>query len=449
MRLTRNILKLLINKFIKHKSNGKVIYEFCNSMGIAYIKLAQILAMQNIGDIFTESDRQDLLHICDDCKQISYKDIKRVLLEEYGSDYKKHFRIIKKTPIGSASISQVHLVTLYNGDKAVIKIKRKDITETIDKDIRFILFCSKYFGKLFGFNNYIGSKQALSFYERWLREETDFKHEIDNIEKYTNFANSVNNKVKNCVNIKVPKLYKELCTENIIVMEYIPYKTINNNTDKYKIINGINSYIQLSFYALLNDKKVVWHGDPHGGNIYIDDNNNIGFLDYGLVFELSKKDSKLTKELFFTVYLGKSEHLINILRPYFKDDKQQFENFKQDVESYCIQLKNRPLTAYFMDLVLICFKYNINPPDYLYGMAKAFACLGGIDTIYNNDKTGKELLDKQITEYIIKNTLNKGKQLVKSELQILLGILTLDIDKVSNEIIKEKQVINRIIQFIV
>lgn len=71
----------------------------------------------------------------------------------------------------------------------------------------------------------------------------------------------------------------------------------------------MNSYVKLSFYALLNHLPVVFHGDPHGGNIYIDDRGNIGFLDMGLLFELSAEDMKDVQRYFFYAYFGSSDLL--------------------------------------------------------------------------------------------------------------------------------------------
>ena len=44
-------------------------------MGVVYIKLAQILATQNFGNLFTEKDRQMLSSVCDNCNPIGYDEM--------------------------------------------------------------------------------------------------------------------------------------------------------------------------------------------------------------------------------------------------------------------------------------------------------------------------------------------------------------------------------------
>lgn len=262
-------------------------------MGTTYIKLAQILAMQNFGNLFTEEDRACLSSICDNCNPISYKKIEKIIEKEYGCPVKKKFRKIYEEPVGSASISQVHKAVLKNGKVVAIKVKRKDVAKHIEKDIKQIRRFIHRFGRLVKFQNYLGSDAALNLYLSWILEETNFEREQRNILRYYQFAKSVNGKIENSRRIVVPRVYKNLCTKNIIVMQFIFSKTINQldftKENKMQIKSALNDYISLSFYALLHQMPVVFHGDPHGGNIYLDKYGNVGFLDMGLIFELSSE----------------------------------------------------------------------------------------------------------------------------------------------------------------
>lgn len=67
--------------------------------------------------------------------------------------------------------------------------------------------------------------------------------------------------------------------------------------------------------------------------------------------------------------------------------------FHKEVEIYCNNFNEKPVTSYFMDLCLICFRYNIVPDAYLFKIAKALVTLSGIDTVYENPVTAHKLLD--------------------------------------------------------
>lgn len=420
MKLYIQVIKLLFNKFMLRKNNGIVIKEFSEKMGVVYIKLAQMLATQNFGDLFTEDDRKMLSEICDNCNIIDYEEIEKILKDEYGSNLENIFSFIEKEPIGSASVSQVHRGILKTGEEVAIKIKRRDITKTIEEDIRRIRNIVHRFGKLVNFSNYTGGDHALDLYLRWILEETDFNHEKENIKIYQNFADSVNGKVKGTKKIKVPKLCENYCTDNVIVMEFIETQTINKlkltAENKDKITNALNSYIKSSFWALFNDKQIVFHGDPHSGNICIDEEGNICFLDMGLLSVLNDSDAKLCRKFFLLAYSGNYEKLYDMLVSYGNMSEEKKQSFKEECKKYCESLEQKEVTYYFIDMINICLNYEFVPPDFLFSMAKAFICLNGISNFSNNRWTAKELLQEQTMEFLIKRSLEDCKGIVKNSL---------------------------------
>ena len=122
---------LLIQKFILRQSTGKVLYRFATRMGVVYIKIAQIIAMQNYGNIFTEKDRVQLSKICDDCNPIPYHKIAKQLEAEYNRPLEEIFQYIDPNPVGSASISQVHRAVLLDGREVALKVKRQDVVKKV------------------------------------------------------------------------------------------------------------------------------------------------------------------------------------------------------------------------------------------------------------------------------------------------------------------------------
>ncbi len=416
MKLYWQGLKLLFSKFILRKENGAIIKVFAEKMGVVYIKFAQILATHNYGNLFTEKDRELLSSICDDCNPIEYDEIEEILKEEFGDHLNEIFQFIEKTPVGSASVSQVHKATLINGEEVAIKIRRKDITKTIEKDIKRIKKIVHRFGKFVKFGNYTGGDKALDLYLEWIRQETDFHHEVHNIKLYQNFADNVNGKVPGTKKIKVPKLYEDYCSENIIVMEFINTPTVNKMNlsleNKDKIVTALNSYIKLSFWALFHDQSVVFHGDPHSGNIVIDEEGNICFLDLGLAFELQNSELELCRNFYLTAYSGDAEKFYQMLIPYGKMSEEKKNSFKRDCEKYCQELKEKEVTYYFVDMINICLKYEFVPPNFLFCMAKAFICLNGISNFTENKWSAHELLKGQTMEFFIQRSMNDCKKIL-------------------------------------
>ncbi len=424
MRLYWYGLLMLIKKFCLRQNTGKVVCEFAEQMGVVYIKVAQILAMQNIGQVFTEADRQKLAQICDHCNPIKFAQVEKILVQEYGPNYRQKFRSIDERPLGSASISQVHRAVLQDGTEVVLKIKRQDVTRHIEKDIWRIHRIIHRFGKFAQFKNFFGSDQALEYYMNWIFQETDFANERHNIERYQKFAKSVNGKIPQVqTEIVLPQLFPELCTDNIIVMEYICHPTINQlpmtPENQRRVAQAENDYIKLSFYALFHGMPVVFHGDPHGGNLYLDAQNRLGFLDLGLIFEFTVEEAQMTRQLFLDAYTGKVEKIVELLFAKSQFERVDREQLTADMKAKVQELHQIPVPQFFVEMMLIFTQHDIAPPEFLFKMAKAFLALYGLGTIMEN-RTGTEtLLAQQVIDYYIQRTGDDIRGLCYSGLQLV------------------------------
>lgn len=417
--LLLEILRFLFSRLILRHSTGRCVKVLSVNMGVTYIKLAQILAMQDYGKYFTKQDREDLLSICNDINPQPFPVIEKKLQEEYGGELYELFPFVDHTPAGAASVSQVHRAVTADGREVVLKIKRQDIAKKIDKDIAQMKRYVKILVKVTPLRNLCGGLAALDYYLEWLVQELDFHREMENMVRYAQFADSVNGKVSGCRNIEVTKLYQDLCRDDVIVMEYIPSPVLSHNYDSKTAMSGVNSYILLSFYALLQNKPVVFHGDPHAGNIYITSEGNVGFLDMGLIFALSESEARLTKELFLCVYKGDADALLTIILPWLQEKGSLCEKFKEDVREYCKNIIKKPVTYYFMDLLIICLSYNILPPKFLFEMAKAFACLNGMDAVYFDNMTGRQLLGDLVLSCVMDENMDRLHRAPKSMLKSL------------------------------
>lgn len=418
MKLYWEILRLIFGKFVLRRSTGRVVKDLATSMGITYIKLAQILAMQNFGELFTEADRKDLASICDNCNPIEFQRIEAILRREYGERLAEIFESIDEEPIGAASVSQVHRARLKTGEEVVIKVKRADVARRVEKDIKQMKRLMHRFAWIVKFKNLMGGDHGLELYLSWILAETDFHHECKNIETYRGFINGIQGKLRGVARIRIPKLYKPYCTDNIIVMEYVKAPSINQiamtTENKAKITEAINSFMSLSFYALLNGSEVIYHGDPHGGNLCVDENGDLWFIDLGLLCIINQEDAKICRELFLAAYTNNAEKLYRLLEPYGKLDGQAKQDFKADCQKFCREIRQKEVSYYFIDMLNICLYYEFVPPDFLFGMAKAFLCLNGINHLTDNDVMATELLQKQVMKFMLRRSVDDFGRIINT-----------------------------------
>lgn len=428
MKLYWQICKLLFRKIILHRESGLVVKDFAEAMGIVYIKLAQILATQNYGQLFTESDRKILSSICDNCQPLESSEIKRILKSTYGAKFSQIFAQIDEVPLGSASVSQVHRARLVSGEAVVIKIRRPHITKTIDKEIHRVRRLMHHFGGFIKFKNYSGGDHALELYLQWIRQEADFKHECQNLQIYRQFAQKLNAMLPGLKKVRVPKVYTELCSKDLIVMDYVSAKTVNqlelNPQNKADIERAISSYLKLNFEAMLNGEAMAFHGDPHPGNICIDKHGDLWMLDLGMLCLLDATETKWCRDFFLAVYAQNADKVADLLLQYGNLTGIDAVMLREECRHYCREVHNKNITNYFVDMMGICLKHELVPPDFLFSLAKAFLCLNGISNFSSNLVSAPELLQAQTAKFIIRRTAGDCLNLFESAKNILLSPLS-------------------------
>lgn len=206
-------------------------------------------------------------------------------------------------------------------------------------------------------------------------------------------------------------------------MEFITAKTINQMEltpkNKEKICNSLNDYMSLTFYALLHDKQVTFHGDPHGGNVYIEKNGDIGFLDMGLIFTFSKEEVKFIRTLFIDAYTENIDELAHLLIDGSKRENVDYEALKKEYVMCCSRFKNISVPQFFVEMMCIYPKYNIEPDPIFYKMAKAFVALFGMNTFLENNKSAEDLLQSLLIDFYIRRAIFDVKDFTNTGLSFL------------------------------
>jgi len=221
---------------------------------------------------------------------------------------------IDRKPINSGTIALVFKGKLNNNDIAV-KVLRTNIEYKLKCAIANIKF-------LLSILRYIPFINNLSLYELFddicskLLEQVDLTIESKNINKMYKILKPY--KIS-----KQPKAYEELCTKNVVVMDFIDGKTIYN-IDESDRKEFANNFMTLNFHLIL--KKFIFHLDLHSGNVLFvkeDDKCKISILDMGMIKDVKYRESNLVFDLINFVFYRDSKGIADLISEYhdivFKD----------------------------------------------------------------------------------------------------------------------------------
>ena len=305
---------------------GDWIKDRIQKLGPTYVKIGQFLSSRP--DILgsDKSLLNGLKKLQDSVTPLPWETVSNVIEENIGLN---SFKIIDQKPLASASIAQVHRATLRNGEQVVIKLKRPNINEEIQLDLKIIelwlIIISMFLGS--NDNKIIDAQNMVRDIQNSILTETDFMNEVSNMQLMKDSIKTQN--------VKVPKVYKELSTSDMVVMEYVPSTKFRNNKDPKYASMLMDIFIQ----QFLQNGFI--HGDPHEGNIALGlDKNSVVMYDLGHMIHLDAKMQSQMKILVFEIMTENVDGVISVMKkmPQLIEIRQEKE-LKSYIKKYIQYIK--------------------------------------------------------------------------------------------------------------
>jgi ubiquinone biosynthesis protein len=242
-----------------------------------FIKAGQLISI--LSNFLPDYFRKELEELQDKIPPRPLSEMEERIRKELGQDPSLLFAEFDKNPIASASLAQVHLARTQDGRRVAVKVQYLDIEANTNKDLRVIK-------RLLGFYGFFlrikGLGNLYSQFSEMIKEELDFRLEAQNIE--TIAANFVGNP-----HVFFPKVVHELSTERVLTTEYMPGVNISDleklaelNIDRQALAERV-----LTVYCQMIFRDGIYHADPHPGNILVQPDGGVVFVDFGAVAKLS------------------------------------------------------------------------------------------------------------------------------------------------------------------
>ena len=294
------LFKILAFSFSKkeisqmNKDEGERLSSSLESMGTTFIKLGQFLATRP--DIIGEELSKKLENLQDRLPPFSTYEAKEIIKKDLGEDTYNSILNLSE-PVAAASIAQVHKAQINDEGTikdVAIKILRPNIKKIFNEEIDAMM--------LFAFlvESLIKKTKRLK-----LVEVVFLLKEITNLEMDLRFeaaaANEYAENTKNDVGFRVPQIYWNFTSENVMTLDWIDGVSIREteelkkrNIDTKKIAEDI---IQHFLRHAVRDG--FFHADMHQGNIFIDNNGEIAPIDFGIMGRLDKLSKRFLAEILF------------------------------------------------------------------------------------------------------------------------------------------------------
>ena len=303
--LTRTGGRVLSKIAGRGRFQDKVLQEIPQTfadLGPTYVKFGQIIASSP--GAFGEQMSRQFRGLLDSVPPADTEEVHKLLKEELGGEPSELFASFEEEPFASASIAQVHFATLHTGEEVVVKIQRPGIRRRVAADLQIL----KRFAQaveLAKLGRRLSAQDVVADFSDNLAEELDFRLEAQSMDAWiSHLRNSPLGR-----NIRVPDVHWEFTTEKVLTMERVSGVRIDDVANiRKKGFDGTELVKALLFSVFEGGlRHGLFHGDLHAGNLLVDDEGRIVFLDFGIMGRIDNRTRWLLRELVYAL-LVKKDH---------------------------------------------------------------------------------------------------------------------------------------------
>ncbi|KAF2184443.1 ABC1-domain-containing protein [Zopfia rhizophila CBS 207.26] len=250
--------------------------------GSIFIKLGQHLSSLNY--LLPSEWCDTFIPLQDKCPVSTYESIEEMVLQDTGHNLSEYFSEFERTPIGAASLAQVHkAVVKGTGQKVAVKVQHPALDEWAKLDLALTRFSFETLKRWFPEYDLTWLSEEM---EVSLPQELDFYREGQNAIRARNYFDEVRD---------APVIIPDVlwAKRRILVMEYMS----GHRPDDLEYLDShgidrdeVSAALARIFNEMIFGTNAPLHCDPHGGNIAIrynpsrpgKDNFDVIMYDHGL-----------------------------------------------------------------------------------------------------------------------------------------------------------------------
>ncbi|NDG65406.1 MAG: AarF/ABC1/UbiB kinase family protein [Actinobacteria bacterium] len=284
------VLPWLVRKKLKRfatpaESNAAIslrLRKAVETLGPTYIKLGQIISSGE--GLFPGELVEEFKRCRDQVPAEPFETVQLTIEQDLGCRLNDVFLHIDTTPLAAASIAQVHAATLTTGESVVVKVQRPNIGKLVRKDLRVMAWLAPFLIGRIKIAALANPPALVELFAETIVEELDFRMEASNMVDVSRMLHRLHQ-----TGYIVPRPHPSLVSRRILVMERL-YGFNFDDVDGMKAAGlDTEAIIRTGMIAFMEGAMIegIFHGDLHGGNLFVLSDGRTALLDFGIVGRLS------------------------------------------------------------------------------------------------------------------------------------------------------------------
>lgn len=253
-------------------------------LGATYIKLAQIISSGE--GLFPSELVEEFKRCRDQVPAESWDSVRITVEQDLGARIDDVFSSFDRTALAAASIAQVHRATLRTGEDVVVKVQRPEVSRLVRADLKVMAWIAPFMIGRIKVAALANPPALVELFAETIVEELDFRMEAANMVDIAAMLHELDQS-----GYIVPRPHPSLVTRRILVMQRL--EGFNFDDVKGMRAAGIDTeqVIKTGMIAFMEGALIhgVFHGDLHGGNLFVLRDGRTALLDFGIVGRLTQQ----------------------------------------------------------------------------------------------------------------------------------------------------------------
>ncbi len=253
-------------------------------LGPSYIKLGQIISSGE--GLFPSELVDQFKKLRDQVPAEPFDAVRLTIEQDLGCRIDDVFEHIDPTPLAAASIAQVHAARLRTGEEVVVKVQRPEIGTLVRKDLEAMAWIAPHLVGRIPVSALANPPALVELFAETIVEELDFRLEAANQIDVAGVLRDLDQD-----GYIVPRPHPSLVTRRVLVMERLSGFNFDDVAGMHDAGIDTQAVIRTGMVAFMEGAMIhgIFHGDLHGGNLFVLPDGRTALLDFGIVARLSQQ----------------------------------------------------------------------------------------------------------------------------------------------------------------
>jgi predicted unusual protein kinase regulating ubiquinone biosynthesis (AarF/ABC1/UbiB family) len=294
----------------------------------AAMKLGQVMSFLDVGLVpeeYREEFQAKLAQLRDAAPKVGFKEMKKVLEDEYDDKLENVFSSFDPVPIAAASIGQVYRARLEDGRDVAVKVQYPGVARAVRSDLQNLGMILRLMKSI---APGLDPKELGAEIRDRVEEELDYELEAQNQRTLARIY-------RGHPFIVIPDVVSALSHERVVVSEFVQGRRFEEFKTCPEAERDRIGEIIFRFYFGSMYRHGQFSGDPHPGNCLLLGDGRMAFLDFGLFKRIPRDVADFELQTQRLGIEGRGAELIDHLHrggwigePQFYDAEQIIEQFR-------------------------------------------------------------------------------------------------------------------------